>query len=101
MFVKGASNKKSVKIYCTVRPNKKENLFYQWDIFIATQDLIKLYASLSRAFSLLSFDTIHMMISQCMNEKEQFKLMHVKFDLRRIMVLSWYDQVQTSKSMSE
>ena len=27
-----------------------------------------------------------MMISQCMNEKEQFKLMHVKIDLRRIMV---------------
>ena len=40
------------------------------------------------AFSLLSFDTKHMMISQCMNEKEQFKLMHVKIDLRRIMVLS-------------
>ena len=36
------------------------------------------------------------MISQCMNEKEQVKLMHVKNDLRRIMVLSWYDQVQTS-----
>ena len=35
-------------------------------------------------------------LSQCMNEKEQFKLMHVKTDLRRIMVLSWYDQVQTS-----
>ena len=33
------------------------------------------------------------MISQCMNEKEPFKLMHVKNDLRRIMVLSWYDQV--------
>ena len=29
-----------------------------------------------------------MMISQCMTEKEQFKLMHVKIDLRRIMVLS-------------
>ena len=28
------------------------------------------------------------MISQCMNEREQFKLMHVKNDLRRIMVLS-------------
>ena len=25
-----------------------------------------------------------------MTEKEQFKLMHVKIDLRRIMVLSWY-----------
>ena len=35
------------------------------------------------------------MISQCMNEKEQFKRMHVKNDLRRIMVLSGYDQVQT------
>ena len=57
--------------------------------------LIKLYDSLSRAFSLLSFDIKHMMISQCMTEKEQFKLMHVKIDLRRIMV-SWYDQVQTS-----
>ena len=32
------------------------------------------------------------MIHQCMNEKEQFKPMHVKNDLRRIMVLSWYDQ---------
>ena len=49
-----------------------------------------------RAFSLLSFDTKHMMISQCMTEKEQFELMHVKIELRRIMVLSWYDQVQTS-----
>ena len=28
------------------------------------------------------------MISQCMNEREQFKLMHVKNDLRRIIVLS-------------
>ena len=28
------------------------------------------------------------MIYQCMNEREQFKLMHVKNDLRRIMVLS-------------
>ena len=51
--------------------------------------------SLSSAFSLLSFDTKHMMISQCMNDKEQFKLMHVKIDLRRIMVLSWYYQSQT------
>ena len=74
---------------------KEGNLFYQWDIFIATQILIKLYASLSRAFSLLSFDTKHM-ISQCMTEKEQFKLMHVKIDLCRIMVLGWYDPVQTS-----
>ena len=63
---------------------------------IATQDLIKLYASTLRAFSLLSFDTKYMMISQCINEKEQFKLMHVEIDLRRIMVLIWYDQVQTS-----
>ena len=61
------------------------------------QVLIKAYASLSRAFSLLSFDTKHMMISLCMTEKEQFKLMHVKLDLRSlIMVLSLYDQVQTS-----
>ena len=35
-------------------------------------------------------------MSQCIMEKEQFKLMHVKIDLRRIVVLSWYDQVQTS-----
>ena len=63
--------------------------------------MIKLYASLSRAFSLLSFDAKHMMICQCMTEKEQFKLMHVKIDLRRIMVLSGYDQVQTSQFMSE
>ena len=35
------------------------------------------------------------MISQCMNEREQIKLVHVKNDLRKIMVLSWYDQVQT------
>ena len=72
----------------TVRPNKKETRFISDDIFIATQDWNKLYASLSRAFSLLSFDTKHIMISQCMNEREQFKLMHVKNDLRRIMVLS-------------
>ena len=52
------------------------------------QTTVYMYVSLSRAFSLLSFDTKHMMISQCMNEKEQFKLMHVKIDLRRIMVLS-------------
>ena len=91
----------TILTHYTVRPNKKETRFYQWDICIATQDLIKLYASLSRAFSLLLFDTKDMMISQCMNEKEQFKLMRVKFDLRRIMVLSWYDQVQTSESMSE
>ena len=41
-----------------------------------------LYASFSRAFS-LSFDTKYKMISQCINEREQFKLMHVKNDLRR------------------
>ena len=29
-----------------------------------------------------------MMISQCMTEKEQFKLMHVKIDLHIIMVLT-------------
>ena len=51
-----------------------------------TYDLIKLYASLSRAFSLLSFDTKQMMIFQCMTEKEQIKLMHVKIDLRKIGV---------------
>ena len=42
-----------------------------------------------------------MMISQCMNEEEQFKFMHVKIDLRRIMVLSCYGQVQTGQYMSE
>ena len=31
-----------------------------------------------------------------MTEKEQSKLMHVENDLRRIIALSWYDQVQTS-----
>ena len=30
-----------------------------------------------------------------MADEEQFKLMHVKFDLRRIMVLSWYDHDMT------
>ena len=68
-------------------PIKRKPVF-QYDIFISTQDLIKLYTLLSRAFSLLSFDTKHMMISQCMTEQEQFKLMHVKIDLHRIMVLS-------------
>ena len=33
-------------------------------------------------------DTKHMTISQCMTENEQFVLMHVKIELRRIMVLS-------------
>ena len=37
----------------------------------------------------LSFiDTKHMMIYPFMTEKKRFKLMHVKIDLRRIMVLS-------------
>ena len=81
----------------TVRPNKKETRFIsEISSIIATQDLIKLYASLSRAFSLLSFDTTHMMIPQCMTEKKRLKLVHVKINLRRIMVLSWYDQGQTS-----
>ena len=31
-----------------------------------------------------------------MTEKEQFKLMHLKIDLRKIMVLSWYVHVQTA-----
>ena len=31
-----------------------------------------------------------------MTEKEQFELVHVKIELRRIIVLSWYDQVQIS-----
>ena len=54
------------------RTGHEGNPFYQWDIFIATQDWNKLYASLSRAFYLLSFDTKHIMISQCMNEREQY-----------------------------
>ena len=75
-------------------PNKKETRFYQWDIFIATQDLIKLYTSLG---VFLFFHLIpNMMISQGMIKKEQFRLVHVNIDLRRKMVLSWYDQVQTS-----
>ena len=48
------------------------------------------------SFSSFMWSTKHMMISQCITEKEQFKLVHFKIDLRRIMVLSWYDQVQTS-----
>ena len=68
-------------------PIKTGNPFYQWDIFIAMQHWNKLYASLSRAFSLLSFDTKHIRISQCMNERDQFKLMHVKNLFWRIMVL--------------
>ena len=48
-----------------------------------------------KSISSSSFDTKHIIIPQYMNEKEQFKLMHVKNDLRRRMVLSWYDQVQT------
>ena len=80
------SHMMSIK-YCVSQ--KKGNPVCQWDIFITTQFLIKLYASLSRAFSLLSFDTKHMMISQGMTENEQFKLMHVKIDLRRIILLSW------------
>ena len=54
----------------------KRKPFYQWDIFIATQSFIKLYASLWRAFFSSFIDTKHMMISQCMTEKEQFKLLH-------------------------
>ena len=61
----------------------------------STSAKLTVYASLLRAFSLLSFDTKHMMISQGMTENEQFKLMHVKIDLRRIIGLSWSDQVQT------
>ena len=81
---------KSVQLWTLYRVSqKKGNPVCQWDIFIATQSLIKLYASLSRAFSLLSFDTKHMMISQGMSANEQFKLMHVKIELRRIIVLSW------------
>ena len=38
---------------------KRGNPFYQWDIFIVAQVFIKLYASCSRAFSILSFDTKH------------------------------------------
>ena len=87
---------KIVGFTCTVRPNKKETRFISEISLLPRKDLIKQYASSSRAFSLLSFDTKHMMISQCMNKKEQFKLVHVEIDLRRIMVLSWYDQVQTS-----
>ena len=56
--------------------------------YLHCYELIKLYASLSRVLSLLSFDTKQMMISQYITEKEQFKLMHVKIDLRRILVLS-------------
>ena len=74
-------------LHYTVRPNKKETRFIS-EISSLPRKIETNYASLSRAFSLLSFDTKHIMISQCMNEREQFKLMHVKNDLRRIMVLS-------------
>ena len=57
-----------VDVQCV--PIKRKPVLSGRYIFIATQDLIKLYASLSRAFSLLSFDTKRMMISQCMTEKE-------------------------------
>ena len=61
----------------TVRPNKKETRFIS-EISPLPRKIqtIKLYASLSRAFSLLSFDTKHMLIFQCMTEKKRFKLMH-------------------------
>ena len=39
-------------------------------------------------FLFFHFDTKHMMISKCMTEKEQFKLIHVKIDLRRILVMN-------------
>ena len=51
---------------------------------------------LSSAFSLLSFDTKHMMILQCMTEKKDLNSCMSESRVRRIMVLSWYDQGQTS-----
>ena len=61
---------------------------YAWDIFIATQDWNKLYASLSRAFSLLSFDTKHIMAYLNADESKGNNLNSCmsKRDLRRIMV---------------
>ena len=35
------------------------------------------------------------MISQCMNEREQFKLMHVKKRFAQNNGVEYYDQVQT------
>ena len=67
---------------------KKRKPVLSVSFFIVDHVFNELYASCSRAFSLLSFDTKHMTISQCMTKKEQFELMHVKIELRRIMVLS-------------
>ena len=65
--------------------------------FIATQDLIKLICFIIKGiFSFFIWYQTHDDISMH-DWKEQFELIHVvKLDLRRIMVLSWYDQVQTS-----
>ena len=71
-----------------MRPNIKETRFISEISSLPRKIETNYNASLSRAFSLLSFDTKHIMISQCINESEQVKLMHVKNDLRRIMVLS-------------
>ena len=81
---------------CTVRPNKKETRFIS-EIFslprkIETNCMLR---HTSRAFSLLSFDTKHIMISQCMMKGNNLNSCMSNNDLRRIMVLSRYDQVQT------
>ena len=71
-----------------MRPNKKETRFISEISSLPRKIETNYMLHYQEHFSLLSFDTKHIMISQCMNEREQFKLIHVKNDLRRIMVLS-------------
>ena len=74
----------------TVYPNQKETRFVSLRCLHchAIFNQTTLSFIIKGSFSFFLFDTKHMMISECMTEKEQFKLMHVKIDLRRITVLS-------------
>ena len=73
---------------CTVRPNKKETRFISEISSLPRKIETNCMVHYQEHFLFFHFDTKHIMTSQCMNEREQFKLMHVKNDLRRIMVLS-------------
>ena len=71
-----------------MRPNKKETRFISEISSLPRKIETNCMLHYQEHFLFFHLIPKHIMISQCMNEREQFKLMHVKNDLRRIMVLS-------------
>ena len=77
----------------TVRPPKKETRFYHNYISIGKYYLIMIYTSMEGPSCLLSFDTKHKIICSRMTGLGQLVQLHVRNDLRRIIVFVAMDVI--------